>query len=259
MNNDRTSLASIPVLKMKKYGNEDNATIRIEPEHVIELEDVNDLAELQIKDNMAGANIQMAFVKSMSEQAFAHSPSTMGMLPQDSSVTATAIAGADSRANTRDNYKALTFEHTFENPFYWMISQLTWQYAEEETLEKLVGDKLLTFNPDGDYYWKPVSQAIETEYSKSNKIKQLTAMMGILAPTENPKTPAMINFMAAKIFNLLGEENDTFAKFLLDPNATVPGAEQQPEAEDAAVSNQAGVPVSGMETGAREAVSEVPV
>jgi hypothetical protein len=257
INNDRQMLAAIPVLKMKKYGNEDNATIRIEPEHVIELEDPTDLQELNIDDNIQGAHIQIGFLKGMSEQAFAQSPSTMGMLPEDSSVTATAIAGADSRANIRSNYKSLTWEHTFQNPFYWMISQLTWQYAEEETAIKLLGDKILNFNPDGDYYWKPISQSVETEYSKGAKIKQLTNIMALISQSGNPKAPALFNYMTAKVLKLMGDENDAFAKFLLDPNATLPGTGQQTSPQEQAVSNQTGLPQSVIEEGARGNFQEV--
>ena len=259
INNDRVMLAAIPTLKMKKYGNEENSTIRIEPEHVIELEDPNDLQEMVISDDISGSHVQINFLKSMSEQAFAQSPSTMGMLPQDSSVTATAIAGADSRANIRNNYKSLTWEYTFQNPFYWMISQLFWQYADEETAVKLLGDKLFDFNPDGDYYWKPVSQSIETEYSKNNKIKQLTNLIGLIAPMENnPKTPQLVNLMTGKIFSLMGDENDVFAKVLLDENAPTGGGQGESPQEQA-ISNQAGLPQSQIEEGARENFQEVSV
>ena len=259
LSNDRTTLSMFPVLKMKKHGNIDNATIRIEPEHIMELENTDDVQELVIKDNVQAAALQMSFIKGMSEQAFAHSPSTMGMLPQDSSVTATAIAGADSRANIRDNYKSLTFENTFESNFYWMISQLTWQYAEEETAIKLLGDKIMSFNPDGDYYWKPVSQAIETEYSKNSKIKQLSTVIGMVAPMENPKTPVLVNHMIAKILTLQGEEMEQYANFLLDPNATTIGGNEQAAPSEGGTSNQAGLPQSEMEVGTRENFQEVRV
>jgi len=252
INNDRQMLAAIPVLKAKKYGNEENSTIRIEPEHVMELEDPNDVTELIINDNIQGSHIQISFLKGMMEQSAAQSPSTMGQLPQDSSVTATAIAGADARSNTRNNYKSLTDENTFDSEFYWMISQLTWQYADEETAIKLLGDKIMDFDPDGDYFWKPVSASIETEYSRNNKIKQLTNMIGLVVPLQNPKTAGLVNLMVAKAFSLMGDENDVFAKALLDPNAPIEGGRQVGQQEQA-VSNQSGLPQSNIEEGAREA------
>ena len=260
LNNDRSMMAAAPVFKMKKYGNEDNATIRFEPEHVIELDDPKDLEEIRIDDNINGSHVQIGFLKSMSEQAFAQSPSTMGMLPQDSSVTATAIAGADARANVRSNYKSLTWEYTFLNPFYWMISQLTWQYVDkEDTALKLLGDKLLDFNPDGDYYWKPVSQSIETEYSRGTKIKQLTNVMGLVVQVPNPKAAQLFNYMMAKVLSLMGDENEAFANYLLDPNAPPPVTGQQTAQQGQATSNQAGLPQSGIEEGARENFNEVSV
>jgi hypothetical protein len=141
-----------------------------------------------------------------------------------------------------------------------MISQLTWQYVDkEDTALKLFGDKLLDFNPDGDYYWKPVSQSIETEYSKGTKIKQLTNMMGLIVQVPNPKTAQLLNYMTAKALSLMGDEFDVFAKFLLDPNAPLPIPGQQTPQQGQATSNQTGLPQSDIETGARENFQEVSV
>lgn len=252
LGNDRTLFATMPQFKRKKIGNEDMATVDFHPGAIHDLDDVGSLQEMVIEDNIQGTMMMAGFFQNASEKALAQSPSTMGMLPQDSSVTATAIAGADSRTNERSGYKGLTFENTYLSDFYWMVLQLTWQYAEEETAMKLFGDMAQDFEPDGDFYYKPVSQAIETEYSRSSKIKNLLTAAGYVANTQNPKTPMLLNFMMSKMFMLMGDEYETFAKFLLDEQAPVkpgPGVAN----ESVPASNQANIAQSEAETGTREA------
>jgi hypothetical protein len=257
ISNDRTMMATLPTFKIKKYGNEDNDTIRFEPEHLIELEDPNDLQEVVISDNVTGAQNQIGFLKGMMEQALALSPTTMGMLPEHSSTTATAVAGADARTNARSNYKSLTFEHTFLCEHYWMINQLTYQYAEPDTMKKLLSDKVMDFDPDGDYYYKPVSQSIETEYSKNNKIKNLLTFMGYIQRMPHPDVAKMINYIYYKFNTLMGAEWDEFGKTFLDPNKPMQmgpqGQGQQTQQQQQSVSNQYGQPQTDIETAAREA------
>ena len=253
ISNDRTLMATLPMMKIKKHGNEDNATIRFEPEHLIELENTDDLMEVKISDNIQAANGQVAFLKSMSEQAMAQNPGTMGMLPQHSSTTATAVAGADARTNVRANYKGLTFENTFLTEQYWIIQQLTYQYGEEETIVKLLGDMATDFDPDGDYYYKPISQSIETEYAKETKTKNLLTMLSYVSNVPHPDTPKIINTIIHKVFTYMGDENEDIAA-LLDPRKPMQGnAGNQPDAGGGAVSNQNQIPQSQQEISAREA------
>ena len=56
ISNDRVMLATLPVLKVKRYEAEDNPEIYIEPGHKIPLENPkDDLEELQISDDITGA------------------------------------------------------------------------------------------------------------------------------------------------------------------------------------------------------------
>jgi hypothetical protein len=191
----------------------------------------------------------------MMEQALAQSPTTQGILPKDSSTTATAIAGAENRTNERTGYKALTYENTLLCDQYWMIQQLSWQYAEEETLINLLGDKAPDFEPDGDYFYKPVSQSIETEYSKNTKIKNLLTALQTVAQVPNEKTAQMINYIMYKFFTLMGDEFDPIAKILLnpnDPNTATGGVGNTQNPNASPVSNQNGVPISSAEANTRE-------
>lgn len=252
ISNDRTLMALFPTFKLKKYGNEDNATIRFEPEHAIELEAPEDLVEMKIDDNIQGASIQISFLKAMMEQALALSPSTMGMLPQEASTSATAIAGAEARTNTRSNYKSLTFENTFLSEQYWIIQQLTWQYAEPETFMKLLGDRAEDFNPDGDYYYKPVSQTIETEYSRNTKIKNLLMALSYVAQFPHPEVTKMINYIMYKFFTLMGDEVDVIAKMILNPQVPIQNVTNTQNPNNAVTNNQFGLPMTAIESNTRE-------
>jgi len=252
--NDRTLFATMPMMKRKKFGNEDQATLDYYPGATLDLDDVNSLQEVIISDNIQGTLGMAQFFKGMMELAMAQSPSTMGQLPEDSSTTATAIAGADARTNMRSNYKSLTFENTHLTEQYWMIQQLTWQYAEPETAEKLLGDKIMDFDPDGDYWYKPVSQSIETEYAKATKIKNLISMTGYIAQVDNPKTSQLVNRFASMVLENMGEEFDKFKGDLLDETVPVEGVTNVEE-QGVSASNQSGVPQSQAEAVTREAVA----
>lgn len=256
MSNDRVKLATLPILKTNKFATEDNPTIYFEPGNKWELNNPDDVKELTISDNIQGALTQIGVLTDKMQQVNSTYPTTMGSLPQLASTTATAIAGAESRTDTRNNYKSLTFENTCLVPLYWMISQMTYQFAAPETAEKLLGDKIYDFNPTLDYTYKPVSAAIETASSRQMKINNWNTVLGYLANIPNPKAAAMINYILIKIAMLMGDEYENLANNLLDESFFLPpgkqgGQQSMGKANGMSVSNQNGMMQSGMEMSAR--------
>lgn len=244
MGNDRSRLATMPVMKGKKHSMEDNSTLYWEPMHVIELEDPNDLVEMKIDDDIIGQLRQVDFLSGKMQQTDAIFPSTMGQLPA-ASTTATAVAGTEVRTNNRMNYKSMSFEYTFLTELYWMIMQMTNQFAEPETGEELMGDKVFDFDPSKEFFYKPVSQSIETESSKAAKINQLNVMMQSVAQLGKPEP---VNFIMKKIFDLMGDEPASYSRQMFPEGQPLPGAEQPAGAEGATpTSNQNGIEQSGLE------------
>lgn len=254
ISNDRVMLATLPTLKAKKYAIEDTSEIYFEPQHVIPLEDpTNDLVEFKIEDNVTGALQQINLLIGQMQQANAIYPPTMGNTPKKASTTATAIASAESRTNTRYYYKSLTFEHTFLSELYWMILQMTSQYAHPDTGLQLMGEKVYDFDPRSEYFYKPISQAIETEHAKNTKRKEIIQMLSFVAQVPNPNTPKLINLLMRRYFELSGDEAETFVNALLDENAPPPqegGVAATPN-QGVPASNQTGVPMSNIEQGVR--------
>ena len=252
---DRMMLATVPTMLTKKYATEDELDIRIEPGHKISLEDPkNDLQWLELNDASPAANATIQFLRSMMSQASATWPTTMGDVPGLASTTATAVAGAEGRTNVRTNFRSLTFENTFLTDFYWMILQMTGQFAEAETALTLMGDKAYNFDPNKDYYYKPVSQAIETEQAKAQKVQTWTQILGYVLNIGHPDTPKLVNYILSQMFVYMGDEFVNFDKKLLNPEKpitqgprTVEGGEgEQPP------SNEVGIPQSQLEQFTRE-------
>jgi len=217
ISNDRVRLATMPFFKGRRFSIEENDEIYIEPEHVIPLEDINDLQEFQIRDNVSGAMNQAQMFRDGMQQVESIYPTTMGQLPDSSSTTATAIAGAESRTNIRANYKSLTFEHTFLAELYWMIIQMSFQFMDEEMAKTIfTREEVEAFDPDGDYVYQPVSSNIEQEFSKIRKLNIIDQAMGRLANVPNPNTPKLLNKLMMKFFELLGSEYNDIKDSLLD-------------------------------------------
>lgn len=251
ISNDRVMLATLPTLKGRKYSLEDNPSVYFEPNHVIPLENPDDLVEFQISDNIQGALNQYGILKQTMSGVTSIFPPALGSVPELSSTTATAVAGSEQNKSMRSNYRGLTSEHTFLNELYWMITQMTWQFATEETAMRLMGNKAYNFDPSACYTYKPLSQSIIPEYSKANQIRELNQMMSVLAPVVsiNPKGALLINFVISRIFELYGDEYSKYGKYLLDENAPV--GTQPAGAEGAPMQNQNMTPMSGMEKTAR--------
>ena len=256
MSNDRTKLATLPTLKGNKYALEDNETVYFAPEHVIELFNTDDLEEFKISSDISGAVSMMSIFQGMMQQINAKAPPQLGGLPEMASTTATAVAGSEQHSNSRNSYRSLTWEYTFLTSLYWMITQMFGQFAQEETALKMLGseESLMAFNPDYEYFYKPVTGSVETEYSKGNKIREATTLLGYVMQSPNPKAAAVANMLLAEIFETWGKEKEKYAMALLDD--TQPVTEQtgvgDVEGNNAgAVSNQNVIPMSGMERGVR--------
>ena len=253
---DRVMLATLPTLKTSKHDIEDNSTIYIEPGHNMELNDPNNVQELQISDNITGALQQIDMLTSKMQQVDSVQPPTLGETGQ-ASTTATAYVGASRATGERTNYKSLTFENTFLTDLYWMVQQMTYQYATEETAFMLMGEKMYDFDPSReDYFYKPLSQSIEPEYSKTAKRREWTTVLTTLGPlvaTGSPDALKMFNYVFGEFVKLMGDEYQNFAKVFLSQIQSESGGQMQQPGQLGAppVSNQNQIPMTGAEMGTR--------
>jgi len=252
---DRTMLATLPTLKGKKSALEENPTVFIEPEHIIELENPEtDLMELKIEENIEAALKQMSTLMSMASQADAVWPTTQGGTPAKAGETATSIQASESRTNMRGSYKSLTYEYTSLTEEYWIVNQMAYRFAEPETIEKLMGKKLAqVWNPDGDYTYVPLSQSIEAEHNKIKKVQTWDQILGRIVNTKNKKTAMLVNFIIAEICKLMGSDYRDFSRYLLDETDQVGDeGKQGKDAKEEATSNQTGLAQGEGEKSARE-------
>lgn len=273
LSNDRVKLATMPTLKVRRYALEDNDSIYFEPEHMMMVENPDDITEFQIRDNMQGALAQAQMFINKMQQVESIYPTTMGDLPGRASTTATAIQGATTSNNLRANYKSLTFEYTFLCEFYWMMLQMGYQFMRQETAMSILGDDAQYFDPIADYHYQPVSSNIEVEYNKNQKVKNLDQMVGRLSGLIQfvPGIIFPILKMLEMEFSLLGQEPQTIMPYLskvieMGMNQQQPQGGQQQQQQGAQpqqmqdaqmpmTSNQHGVPVQGMEEMARQNAS----
>lgn len=261
ISNDRVMLATLPTFKGRKQSLEDNPTVYIEPEHIIELENpTEDLQELVIKDDIRGAMQQIGMIKAEASEVDSIWPTTMGGLPDKTSTTATAVAGAETRTNVRGNFKSLTFEYTFLVEFYHQILQMTHRFARPETLVSLCGEKLAaSFDPASDYTYVPLTQNIEAEASKQKKIMAWDQMIGRLsglAKIAPKEIVPLISLAVGEIAQLLGKDyRDISDKLAVlssaQPSPEGKGAESTKDGKPTPTSNQNGAEQSIPEQDAR--------
>lgn len=262
MSNDRVRFATTPIVKLNKGDNSDLMDLEFYPGAVWDLNSADDVEALQVSDNIQGSIQQIGMLTNQLDKTTSIFPSTQGQLPEAASTTATAVAGAETRSNQRGNYRALTFEHTFQKELYWHIAQMTLRFAEEETGQLLMGEKQVDFEPSrADYTYKPVSQAVETEFSKNSKIQKYTQLLQIVGQVPNPKTAVLMNRIIVKIFELMGDEAVNTKGALLDEEAAAQQAQaeaqQQQDAQgldgfENAPSNQNGIPQGDQQAAVRE-------
>ncbi len=265
LSNDRVMLATMPTLKVRRYAMEDNDSIYFEPEHMMMVENPDDITEFQIRDNMQGALAQAQMFINKMQQVESVYPTTMGDLPGRASTTATAIQGATTNNNLRANYKSLTFEHTFLNEFYWMMLQMGYQFMHPNTALQIMGKDAQFFDPDGSYHYQPVSSNIEVEYNKNQKVKNLDQMIGRLSGLAKsfPGLIFPILKMMEMQFELLGQEVQTIKPFLQkviamgmkQESGEGEGVQQISDQGEAPTSNQNGMPMQETEMFARQNAS----
>jgi hypothetical protein len=257
ISNDRVMLATLPVLKGRRDAIENNPTVFIEPEHVILLENIDqDLKELEIRDNVQGALTTLGFIKATSSELDSIWPTTMGGLPEKTSTTATAIAGAEGRTNARGNLKGMTWTYSFDVEFYQMYLQQAYRFMRPETIEKMLGKDLAPyFDPDCDYTYVPLSENIEGEHQKMRKVQVWDSMMGRimgLAKIVPKEMLPIIAYIIGEQAELMGSDFREIEKMLKQLSGAQPqpegkGAESSKDAKAPPTSNQAGVEQSGME------------
>jgi hypothetical protein len=239
---DRTMLATLPVFKGRKRSIEDNDDFYIKPGHMIPMTEPDDVQELVIQDNIQAALNQMSVLENKMRQVDSVQPPGMGQVPSEASTTATAVASAAQGQSKRNQYKSLTFEYTFLTELYWMINQMTYLFAEEETLIKLMGDKVYNFDPSLDFYYKPLSQSIETEQSKMVKRKELTTLLSYVIQIQHPDAVKVVNYFLGEITKLMGDEYSNFMTTALDEKTPiVAGSSAQPAAQYGGAVNQTGM------------------
>ena len=225
LTNDRTRLATMPTLKVKKYGNEDMDSVYFAPEHAIEVTDPADIQEFKIDSDISGGMTQLAVLTDKMRQVTGTQPPDLGQTPALSSTTATAASLASAGTSKRNSYKSMSFENTFLADMYWMILQMTWQLAKPETGQKLMGAKVFDFDPDFDYYYRPLSQSIESENSKNVKIQRYTTLIQTYANLAqiNPTAIDKINSYSEKIEALMGDEVVNASNIQMDPEPNTDG------------------------------------
>ena len=260
---DRVKLATLQTFKGRKYALEDNETVYMEPGHVIELENPReDLIEVEIRDDITGMINVEQMLMSGGDKVSSIFPTTMGELPTKASTTATAVAGAEGKANSRSNYKSLTFEYTFLLDLYSLILNMTWQFAHPKTAWRMMGEYSQSFDPDAEYTYIPVTSNIETEYNKYRKIQNYDQTIGRLSGMVQivPEIVPIIAHMIQRQLELQGDEYQDIAgmiKNLIKAKVNPQGKQGQavPNQRPGPTSNQNMLPMSLEEQGTREMLS----
>lgn len=261
ISNDRVMMATFPFFKGRRDAIENNPTVFFEPENIILLENTQtDLQEIMIRDNINGALQQMGFIKSTSSEMDSIWPTTMGGLPDKTSTTATAIAGAENRTGARGNLKQLTWDYTFDIEFYHIMQQLAFRFMRQSTLDKMLGKELAQFfSPQDDYTYVSLSQNLESEHQKMKKVQTWDGMMGRISGLAKIAPKEMLPIIAMIIgeqAQLMGSDYREIAAMLKNlsqaqPQAEGKGAESSADGKPPMTSNQHGVEVQSAEGQAR--------
>lgn len=223
--NDRVRIATEPTIKASTASATDfRNTWNYGPRAVFEAYDANDIQEMIISDDITGSLNVIQMLRGMQQQASATFETTQGGRGAPSE-TATAVAEGATRTDARSHYKALTYEHTAINEIFQMICWQTWQFALPETAEKMMGKKVFDFNPFLDHTFKPVSEAIETEYSKNTKLNIYNNQFAQVASIPNPNTLKVLNKILLKTGRLLGDEHEEVIEALFDEESEFTGTQ----------------------------------
>lgn len=267
LSNFRTKLATTPAFIQKRFSMTDTH-IKIQPEEAIEVEDMNDLKELQIKDNIQGAMLQNQMLSTRMDYSMATSPQTMGHGPERAE-TATQAGIVSSRAETRIGMKTTILEMVGFTEFYEMLLTLCNDFMLPETLEKIVGQELAAhYNPNKPNLFRPVSQSLETEETKNYKMRMIDQILGRVVNFPNPKTPMVVNYLIGQWLEALGKNFKHFKKFMFseDPEVNLlyqiatggnaPGLQQIADMAGGGASNQQGIAQGGAEQNTRQMIGQ---
>lgn len=113
-----------------------------------------------------------------------------------------------------------------------------------------MGEKVFDFDPSKEYFYTPVSQSIEPEYSKQNKVKLWIQVLGYVSNIPHPDIVNSLNYVMTQIFKYMGDEFVNFGDKLLDPQKPLQqaGGQALPEGQAGTpASNQTGIQQSGVE------------
>ena len=212
--NFRTKLATTPAFKRKRFAGMDEY-IKISPEKAIDVENMDDLQEFEISDDISGGIDHHRLLISGMDDAMSAAPQTRGQSPERKE-TATQASIIGEKANIRIGMKSLNLEFIGFTEFYDMLLGLCNDFMLPETLEELIGKDAFAYNPKRRDRFKPVSQALETEDSKREKIKSWDQLAGIIASVPNPKTPMVLNYIIGQRIELMGGSFKHFKKFMFE-------------------------------------------
>jgi hypothetical protein len=262
LGNFRTKLATTPAFKAKRFSGVPDK-IRVSPEEAIMVENMDDLLELNIKDNIQGAMVQNAMLSSRMDSAMATSDQTMGQSP-DRAETATQAGIISQRAEIRIGMKSTMLEFVGFTEFYDMLLTLCNDFMLPQTLERLIGEAAYDYNPNNKPRFRPVSQSLETEESKNFKMKMIDQIMGRVVNFPNPKTPMVLNYLMGMWLEAAGKNFKHFKKFMFSEDAEINLLYQlvtggslpmqpSPDMAGGGPSNQMGIPQSTPEQNVRAA------
>jgi hypothetical protein len=210
---DNTLLGLLKIIKVNKNAMEDQLPLRIEPGALWELDKPEDADVVDFPSRTADANNMLTMLMNKLQELNASDPG----LPIPASATATAVARTEKATTTRSNYRNLVTENTLHFNLYWFILQMTDQFALPETAIKIMGEEnVRNWNPDLDYIYKPVSEAIETDASRGAKIDRLNTTLGYVVNSQNPQAPLVANKILEMIFRLFGDEIQNATAGLFD-------------------------------------------
>ena len=259
LNAYRTEMATKLAFKGKRWATIDE-NINIRPDKVTFVENIDDLVQWEIKDDIQGGMYQLGVIANRMDDAMATGPNQRGM-GGERRETATVGAIMDRRADIRMSLKTTTLEWVGFTEFYDMMLTLCNDFMLPQTLASILGPDMYAYNPDREDKFEPVSQALETEESKSFKVKMWDQILGRVVALQNAKTPMVVNYIIGQVLELMGGSFKHFKKFMFNediqanmlyqiaiggkgqgqgstPNA--PGGPGQPQ-------NQTGLPQSGLE------------
>jgi hypothetical protein len=209
---DNVLLGLVKIIKVNKNSMEDQMPLRIGPGELWELDDPTDADVVDFPSRTADATNMLTMLMGKLQELNASDPG----LPIPASATATAVARTEKATTTRSNYRNLITENTLHFNLYWFIIQMTDQFALPETAVKIMGEEnVRNWNPDLDYIYKPVSEAVQTDASRGAKIDRLNTTLGYVVNSPNPQAAVVANKILEMIFKLFGDEiqNATAALF----------------------------------------------